>query len=260
MTAQATMFDELPPARPTDTEAELAAELDRWVGDTSNDPDGDSYWRRRRAEDRPKRKATLQFYAKMRRVAELIGYTCTIEDAGQAEAQRVELLEPGSAVRGYSARIDWRDSKKVRFHGLTRDVHDHISYDDPGNVEIGVSLSRPPEAMVKEIYSRLRQPYRELRGRAEQRKAAYESEGRRLAELIEQAKKAAGPSARGGVETRDRNQHDAKMSASGPGGYPAPGVEAEAHLYNGEHFTLKFDRIPPGLAMRLLQEFGEYIT
>lgn len=256
--SQATMFDELPPAAPTQAEAELEAELEAWI--ESGRPDEDDWYRKHRRENKEARRQTILLYRKLRRVAELMGYVFYVDEESHSyDPGRVELREPGNPNRGYSARVDWNDRKKVKFSGLTADVHQHIYHDDHGSDTIGVSMSRSAEDMVKEIYSRLRQPYRELRARAESRKEAYDSEQRRLAELIEMAKQAAGPAARGDVERR-HNQTEAKFCASGPGGYPAPCVDGTAHLYNGEHYCLKFDRIPPALALRLLQEFGEWIT
>jgi hypothetical protein len=254
---QATMFD-FAEQKARQVDESLEAELEAWICGPGDEPD--DWHTRHRREHKEARRQTVLLYRKLRRVAELMGYTFHLEEESWSyDPQRVELREPGNPNRGYSARVDYRDGKKVKFSGLTADIHEHVYHDDHGNDTIGVSISRSAEDMVKEIYSRLRQPYRELRAKAESRKEAFDSETRRLTELIELAKQAAGPAARGGVELSQR-QHQAKMSASGPGGYPAPCVDASAHLYNGEHFTLKFDRIPPDLAIRLLQEFGEHIT
>lgn len=260
MNQQHSMFDSVPEVATFEKQPEQArdyeAELDAWVAEA--DPDSESWTYKNRQSHRDARRRTLQFYDKMRRVAELLGYDFFLEEDGGLcyDPSRVELREPGSTVRGYSARIHWQNQKMVHFSGMTQDLGDHVYYDERDDA-INVNRERPAEEMAREIYGRLRQPYREIRARGESRKDAFESELIQLRQMVEQAKAVASPNARGEVTVRGRGDRQANFDA---GTWPGPCMKGEASLYDGPHYDLKFERLPPALALRLLQEYGEYIT
>lgn len=234
-----------PDARPYESEVEA------WIA--AGGTEDEMEHRRRNKEDH---RAVLMVVHTLQRVAELMGYRFVLnnESCPSYMLGVVLLQEQHNPERGYYVHAELTSPKKLRISGMARDLQSFFEIDDNQNNSIGVSWQRSPEAIVKEIYTRLHPRYREICARAEVRRQAFEREGAQLRALITQAVQAAGPTAQGSV-MKQNGCHEATMHA---GRWNATSVRAQASLYNGEKFKLTFDSVPPELALQLLRIFGEY--
>jgi len=212
-------------------------------------------WQQRREAERVVEQAAREaFYATMRAVAALMGYTFYLPDEGDSWLRAVDLCDPHQPGYGVYARLD---KGRIKIGGLFQDGHAHVSYGRDDTGEISTSATRSAVEIAKEIRRRLLPSYAVTRAKALARKAGEDAKTARTIEITARLTAAAGPTAR----------HVVKLSGdTAPGeftageGYPAPHVAGEVSVYRGELVDLRFTNLPVELAEQLLLMFGEYCT